>query len=127
MAHRIVLIGFALAGLAALVFRPLIGFVLLAGALALYIDGRGAFGRGTWRAMIAFITSLWVTLAGVVATLLGMLVLPGSCDPTTTACEDGTGNFLFAPGLLLLALGLTLLVWSIVEALRLRRAARSAT
>lgn len=88
------------------------------------MDRRGAFGHGLFRTAIAFITGLWVGLAGVAATLLGMLALPGSCDPSTTVCDDAESNFLFLPGLLLLALGLTLLAWSVVDLIRMRRAAR---
>lgn len=126
MAHRLVVAGFTLAGLVALAFRPLVGFILLTTALAFLMDRRGAFGRGWFRAVVAFVTGLWVALAGVVATFLGMLALPASCDPTTTTCDNPEANFLFAPGLLLLALGLTLLAWSIVDLLRMRRAARRA-
>jgi hypothetical protein len=122
VAHRLVASGLALAGLFALALRPLIGFVLLATAVVVAFDARGAFGRGRLRAVIGFISGLWIGLAGVVGTLLGMLALPASCDPTTTACDTGDGNFLFAPGLLLLALGLTLLAWSIAQLIRERRA-----
>lgn len=124
MAQRLIVAGTALAGLAALALRPLVGLILLATALVLVVDRRGAFGHGVFRTAIAFITGLWIGVAGVAATLLGMLALPGSCDPSTTACDDAEGNFLFVPGLLLLALGLTLLGWSVVELLRIRRAGR---
>lgn len=124
MAQRLVVAGLAIAGLIALAFRPLVGFILLATALAFVLDRRGAFGRGWFRAVVAFVTGLWVALAGVISTLFGMLALPASCDPTTTTCDSPEANFLFAPGLLLLALGLTLLAWSVVDLLRMRRAAR---
>ena len=124
MAHRLVIAGFALAGLAALAFGHLVGFILLATALAFVLDRRGRFRRGWLRAVVAFVTGLWVALAGVIATLFGMLALPTSCDLTTTTCDSPEANFLFGPGLLLLALGLTLLAWSVVDVLRMRRAAR---
>ena len=124
MAQRFVVGLLALAGLFALLLRPLVGGILLATALALFVDQRGVFGYGAWRAMIAFITGLWVGLAGVAATVLGMVALPGSCDPTTTTCDDPQGNFLSLPGLLLLALGLTLLAWSVLDLIRIRLSAR---
>jgi len=110
----------ALAGLIALVSRPLVGFVLLAGAGAVFLDTRGAFGRGRFRAAIAFISSLWLTVGGSVATLLGLI--PGAAPCQTETCASDAGNFVFAPGLILLALGLTLLVWSMVYLPRTRRA-----
>lgn len=122
MAHRVVAASLLLVGLGLLAVRPLVGFIVLVSALAVFVDDRGAFGRGAWRAMIAFITSLWVGLAGVVATALGMVAIPGTCDAMTTTCDDPEANFLFAPGIMLLGLGLALLAWSIIESLRLRRA-----
>ena len=113
--------GLSVVGLITIVPRPLVGAILLVTALAVLLDGRGTFGHGRFRAALAFVSGLWVGLAGIVATLLGMFALPGSCDPTTTSCEGPEGNFLFAPGLLLLGLGLTLFTWSVVELLRMRR------
>lgn len=123
MAHRVAAASLLLIGLGLLAVRPLVGFIILVAALAAFLDDRGAFGHGTWRAMIAFITGLWVALAGVVATLLGMFALPGACDATTT-CDDPEANFLFLPGVVLLVLGTILLVWAILESIRLRRAVK---
>lgn len=120
MAHRVAAILLVLASLVLLPIRPLVGFIVLGTGLAIVLDRRGVFGRGLFRTAIALFTGLWLGLAGVVATLLGMVALPGSCDPTTTRCDDAEGNFLFLPGVLLLALGLTLLVWSIVWLVRMR-------
>lgn len=124
MAHRVAAILLVLASLVLLPIRPLASGIVLATALTLVLDRRGVFGRGMFRLAIAFFAGLWVGLAGVVATLLGMVALPGSCDATTTVCDDPEGNFLFLPGVLLLALGLTLLAWSVVGLVRARRAAR---
>lgn len=127
MAHRLVAAVLVIVGLGLVVVRPLTGLIVLATALAIFLDGRNYFGHGTWRAMIAFISSLWLSLGGVITTVLGMLASPGTCDATTTSCDRPEASFLLLPGFLLLALGLTLLVWSIVEALRLRRASHRAT
>lgn len=121
MAHRVATAVLLLAGLVLFPIRPLVGFIVLAAGLAVLLDARGVFGRGIYRSMIGFITGLWLTVAGVVATLLGMFALPGTCDATTTACDDPDSNFLLLPGVVLLALGLTLLAWSIVDARRTRR------
>jgi len=122
MARRGVVAALAIAGAIALFLRPLVALVLLGAALVVTLDGRGIFGRGTLRAVIAFISALWLGLVGVIATLLGMLALPGPCDPTATPCESPEANFLFFPGVLLLVTALALLGWSVVEALRMRRA-----
>jgi len=122
MARRAVVAALAIAGAIALLSRPLVALVLLGAALVIALDGRGIFGRGTLRAVIAFVSALWLGLAGVVATLLGMVVLPGSCDPAPTSCDGPEANFLFLPGVLLLGTALALLAWSVVEALRMRRA-----
>ena len=122
MARRGVVAALAIAGAIALLLRPLVALVPLGAALVVILDGRGIFGRGTLRAVIAFISALWLGLVGVIATLLGMLALPGTCDPTATPCESPEANFLFLPGVLLLVTALALLGWSVVEALRMRRA-----
>ena len=122
MAQRIVVAGLALSGLVALFSRPLIGFVLLASALVLFVNVRGGFGNGIFRAATAFLSALWLTLAGAAVTFVG--VFDSGCDGHSPSCDDPEGNFLFLPGLMLLAIALTLLAWSISEAFRLRRAAR---
>lgn len=121
MPHRVAAIFLLLLGLVLLPIRPLVGFIVLAVGVAFVLDRRGVFGRGMFRRAIAFFAGLWIGIAGVVATLLGMIALPGSCDATTTVCDDPEGNFLFVPGVLLLALALVLLAWSIGTALRARR------
>lgn len=110
MAHKAVAGSLALAALLALPFRPLVALILFAAALAVIGNSRGAFGGGMFRAMIAFVSSLWLALLGVVVTLLG------------TASDEPGGNFLLLPGLLVLGLALTLLAWAIAAIWRIRRA-----
>lgn len=124
MAHRVAAILLVLASLVLLPIRPLVGFIVLGAGLTVVLDRRGVFGRGMFRLAIAFFAGLWLGLVGVAATLLGMIALPGSCDATTTVCDEPEANFLFLPGVLLLALGLTLLAWSLVGLIRARRAGR---
>ena len=76
-------------------------------ALAVVLDRRGVFGHGRYRAFLAFITGLWLGLAGVVTALVGSI--------------PGPGNFLFAPGMLMTAVALALLVWSSITLWRTRR------
>jgi hypothetical protein len=76
-------------------------------ALAVVLDRRGVFGAGRYRAFLAFVTSLWLGLAGVVTSLLGSIPDPG--------------NFLLAPGLLATGVALALLAWSSVTLWRTRR------
>ena len=125
MARRVATAILLVVGIGFFFGRPLAGLILVVSAGAIHLDGKGAFGHGVWRAMIAFITSLWVALAGVVATLLGMVVLPECDDTGAAACVPSGANVLLVPGFVLLALGLALLAWSIVEAVRLRRGAIS--
>jgi hypothetical protein len=120
MAHRVATVVLLLAGLFLFPIRPLFGFVVLAAGLVVLLDGRGVFGRGVYRWMIAFISGLWLGLAGVVTTFIGMF--DAGCATTSPSCDDPEGNFLFFPGLLLLAVGLTLLVWSVIQLIRTRRA-----
>ena len=109
MAHMAVAATLALAGLFVLPLRPLVTLILFAAALAVVGNRRRAFGAGMFRAILGFITSLWLGLLGVVVSLLGMV-------PT-----DPGGNFLLLPGLLTLGLAFGLLAWSIAEVWRIRR------
>ena len=68
--------------------------------LAVILDDRGILGAGRWRAILAFIAAPFIGLAGVSLALLGSIPAPG--------------NFFLLPGLLLVAIGLVLLVWSFV-------------
>ena len=117
MARNVVVALLVLAAGVSLLLRPLVALVLIGAAGAVFLDGRHLFGSGRHRAFVAFISSLWLGLAGVGTAILGMV-------PTRDACEGGTceANFLLLPGLLLLAAGLTLLGWSVVSLLRMRRA-----
>jgi hypothetical protein len=121
VAHRVATVAFLAAGVLLFPIRPLLAGILLAVGLVIVLDRRAVFGRGTFRAAIAFVSGLWLGLIGVVATLLGMFALPGTCDATTTMCDDPEANFLFLPGILLLVIGLGLLAWSLVTAVRARR------
>lgn len=121
MAHRVAAVVLLLGGIFLLPIRPLVGAIVLAAGFVIVLDRRHLFGHGTFRAAIAFIAGLWLGLAGVIATLLGMAALPGSCDPSTTTCDDPEANFLFLPGVLLLGLGVALLAWSVMTAVRTRR------
>ena len=121
MAHRIAAVVLLLAGVVLLPIRPLVGFIVLAAGVTVVLDRRDLFGTGMFRGAIAFIAGLWLGLAGVVGTLLGMVALPGTCDATTTTCDSPEANFLFLPGVLLLVLALGLLGGSIVALFRARR------
>jgi len=121
MAHRVAAVVLLLAGIVLLPIRPLVGFIVLATGMTVLLDRRGLFGNGMFRAAIGFTAGLWLGVAGVVGTLLGMVALPGSCDATTTTCDGPEGNFLFLPGALLLVIGLALLVGSVVALIRARR------
>jgi uncharacterized membrane protein len=107
--HKAIAATLALAGLFVLPFRPLVALILFAAAIAVVGDRRAIFGSGMFRAILAFVSALWLALLGVVVTLLGM------------ASTDPGGNFLLLPGLLILGLGLALLVWSITKMWRIRR------
>jgi hypothetical protein len=124
MAHRVAAVTLLVAGLVLFPIRPLLGFIVLAAGVTIVLDRRGIFGHGTFRAAIAFMAGLWLGLAGVVGTLLGMFALPGTCDATTVSCDSPEENFLFLPGVLLLVLGLGLLAWSLAVAVRARRRRR---
>ena len=109
MAHRVVALGLAAAGLMLLAYRPLISLIVFGAAIVVVFNARGAFGSGMYRAILAFISALWLTLVGVVATLLGLV-----------PAEPG-GNFLLLPGLLLLGLAASLFIGSLVAIVRIRR------
>jgi O-antigen/teichoic acid export membrane protein len=89
--------------------RPLLAVLPLGASLAIFLNGRRVFGAGMHRAILAFVSALWLTLVGVVATLLGLV--PAGPD----------GNFLLLPGLALLALAAALLVGAVVAMWRVRR------
>ena len=118
MARTAIVAVLGVAALAALMTHPLVSLVLFGVAGAGFLDGRHAFGFGRHRALVAFISGLWLGVVGVVATILGLVPFGGSCGATVCA-----GNFLLLPGVLLLVAGLTLLAWSILTLLRLRGAA----
>ncbi len=109
MAHRVIAVPLTVVGLLLLPARPLISLIVFGAALAVLFNARGAFGTGMYRAILAFISALWLTLVGVIATLLGLV--PAEPD----------GNFLFLPGLILLGLAGSLFVGSLVAIVRLRR------
>lgn len=108
MAHRVVLAALIVSGLVLLPSRPLVSLILLGAALVVALNRRGTFGSGMYRAILAFVAALWLTLVGVVATLLGLV--PG--EPA---------NFLLLPGVMLLGAAVALLVWCLSEMWRIRR------
>ena len=110
MAHRAVAAALTLVGIFAFAVSPLVSLILFGASLAVVMNHRGAFGAGMFRGVLAFITALWLGVAGVAASLLGMI----STDPG--------GNFLLPPGLILLAIGIGLLAWSVLAIRRARRA-----
>lgn len=110
MAHRAVAAALALAGIFAFAFSLLGSLILFGASLAVVMNHRGAFGTGMFRGVLAFISALWLGLAGVVASLLGMV----STNPG--------GNFLLPPGLLLTGIAISLLGWSALAIRRARRA-----
>lgn len=85
------------------------------------MNRRSAFGVGEYRTILAFISSLWLIVVGVVATLVGLIPEPVPCQ--AEPCEVSA---LLLPGLLLLGAGLILLAWSVVVLLRARRSRRQA-
>jgi hypothetical protein len=107
IAHRAIAAALALLALFAWAFGPLLSLVLFAMAIAVVLDRRGVFGWGRYRAMVAFLSSLWLGLAGVAATIVGLL-------------GEATG-FLLAPGVVVLGTALALLAWSSVAIWRTRR------
>jgi hypothetical protein len=109
MAHRAFGSALILGALFALPFRPLVALVLFGAALAVVLNRRGVFGTGMYRAILAFTSSLFLALAGVGTSLLGMVSI-----------EPG-GNFLLLPGLLVLVIALGLLAWAIATMVRIRR------
>ena len=109
VAHRALASALALGALFALPFRPLVGLVLFGAALGVVMNRRGMFGTGMYRAILAFTSSLFLALAGVGTSLLGMV-----------STEPG-GNFLLLPGLLILGIALALLAWSVVTMVLIRR------
>jgi hypothetical protein len=109
VAHKAVAATLGLTALVVLPVRPLIALILFAAAIAVAGDRRAVFGSGMFRAIVAFISSLWLALVGVVVALLGLV----STDPA--------GNFLLLPGLLALGLAIALFAWSIAAIWRIRR------
>lgn len=109
MAHRAAAAALALVALVLLPARPLVSLVFFGAAIGALANGRGAFGYGMSRAVLAFITALFLGLLGVVTSLLGLV-----------SAEPG-GNFLLLPGLLMLGLALALLAWAVWTLLRIRR------
>jgi ascorbate-specific PTS system EIIC-type component UlaA len=109
VAHRAATAALALTALVILPARPLVSLVFFGAAIAVFANGRGAFGYGMSRAVLAFITALFLGVLGVVTSLLGLV----STDPG--------GNYLLLPGLFMLGLALALLAWAVVTLLRIRR------
>ncbi|HUQ44147.1 MAG TPA: hypothetical protein VM451_07030 [Candidatus Limnocylindria bacterium] len=119
MAHRVIAVLLATAGLLVLPFHPLTSFVLFVAMAAVLVNARGAFGQGMSPVLLAFISSLFLVLGGAALTLVGLIPAGLPCEPPD--CRTGPGNFLLWPGLLLLGGGLGLFAWSVVWALRWRR------
>jgi len=109
MAHRAIAAALAVAALLALFVRPLVALILFGAALTVFANGRGAFGYGMSRAILAFVSAPFLGLLGVGTSLLG-----------TISTEPG-GNFLLLPGLLMLGLALLLLAWAVLTLWRIRR------
>ena len=121
MAHRLVAAVSIVLGIWLVPNHPLISLTLFGVALALVANRRYAFGSGRYRAILAFISSLWLGVLGAATTLLGLV-------PNAAPCEGPDchgGNFLFIPGVILLALAFGLLSWSVVSLLRMRAADRA--
>jgi hypothetical protein len=110
VAHKAIAATLGLTALVVLPVRPLIALILFAAAVAVAGDRRAVFGSGMFRAIVAFVSSLWLALVGVVVSVLGLV----STDPG--------GSFLLLPGLVALGLAIALFAWSIVAIWRLRRA-----
>jgi O-antigen/teichoic acid export membrane protein len=109
VAHRVLAAALLVAAIVLLPTTPLLAVVPLGASLAIFLNGRGAFGSGMYRAILAFVSALWLTLVGVVATLLGLIPAgPG-------------GNFLLVPGLTMLAAAAALFLGSLVAMWRARR------
>jgi hypothetical protein len=119
VAHRVIAVLLAVAGLLILPFHPLTSFVVFVATAAVLMNARGAFGRGMSRVLLAFISSLFLVLGGAVLTLVGLIPEGLPCEPPD--CPSGPGNFLLWPGLLLLGSGILIFAWSFVTAIRSRR------
>lgn len=110
MAHKTIAATLGLTALVVLPARPLIALVLFAAAMAVAGDSRRVFGSGMFRAVLGFISALWLALIGAVVSLFGLV-----------STEPG-GNFLLLPGLIALGLAIALFAWSIAAIWRIRRA-----
>jgi divalent metal cation (Fe/Co/Zn/Cd) transporter len=118
MAHRLVAAVPIVLGIWLIPNHPLISLTLFGVALALVANRHYAFGSGRYRAILGFISALWLGVLGAATTLLGLVPNAAPCEPPA-ACTGG--NFLLVPGLLLLGLAFALLAWSVVSLLRMRR------
>jgi hypothetical protein len=87
--------------------------VIAAMSLTVVLDDRGILGSGRWRAQLAFIAAPFMGLAGVGLALLGSVPAPG--------------NFFLLPGLLLVAISLALLIWSLAVIWRTRPRGRASS
>jgi hypothetical protein len=119
VAARVIVGGLSVAGLLLFPSHPLTSLVLFVAALAIVMDTRRMFGVGSGRAMLAFVSGLFLVLGGVALTLVGLVPEGIPCEPPD--CPTAPGNFLLMPGLLLLGAGLGLLAWSVVGSILLRR------
>jgi O-antigen/teichoic acid export membrane protein len=109
VAHRALAAALLVGAIVLLRTTPLLAVIPLGASLAVFLNGRRAFGSGMYRAILAFVSALWLTLVGVVATLLGLIPAgPG-------------GNFLLLPGLGMLAAAAALFLGSLVAMWRARR------
>jgi hypothetical protein len=106
LAHRAAAAALSLAAILAFAFSPLLSLVIFGMALAVVLDRRGIFGAGRYRAIMGFIAAPWIGLAGVALALLGSI--------------PERGNFLLAPGLVLVAIAVVLLTWSFAKIWRTR-------
>ena len=106
LVRRFLAVATGVIAVAALFLSPLLALVLFGVVLTIVLDRRGILGRGRYRAIMAFIAAPWIGLAGVVMAMLGSIPEPG--------------NFFLAPGLLLVAISVVLLVWSFVTIWRTR-------
>ncbi|HXG25586.1 MAG TPA: hypothetical protein VNL94_01855 [Candidatus Binatia bacterium] len=106
LVRRFLAVGVGVLALAAALVSPLLALVLFGVSFTLLLDRRGVFGRGRSRALMALIAAPWIGLAGVGLAIVGSILAPG--------------NFLFVPGLLLVAIAFVLLAWSFVVIWRTR-------
>jgi len=117
VAHRVAALGLGLAGILTSSLNALLGSVLVTAGVVIVMDRRGVFGRGLFRASVAFIASLFLVLFGAIGLLLG-LIPTVICE--TEPCPVSAVADLAPPGAVVVLAGAAMLAWSVITARRHR-------